>query len=625
VPQGYVGTILRVDLTSGSITKEGLPDESVLRKYVGGTGLGAKILNDEISLDTKPFDPDNRLIFMTGVLTGTTFPCSSDLSLVTLNGNLGYVIGNSHTHGFFGAFLKFAGYDGIIVQGASKTPVFLWIHDKDVELRDASDVWGKDTHESETFIKAKVGWDRVTVAAIGPGGENMIHGASIENDYHHLLAKCGVGSIMGSKKLKAIAVKGTGGVKLKSPVEFQKIVKQWYELAFANGQAPLLSRAGVTRFYEFMVGVQDWTAHKNMLSPREGHAWTKEMVEGWKQFKITPVACWACPIACTYKSEITYGPHKGYAVTLAGGGENQEGAAGIVGVKDPGTVMYMTDLNDRMGVDSSDIGICMGLAFELYERGLLTKEQTDGLELNWGNAEAAEALFRKIINREGFGKIFAEGPKKAAQIIGGDAYKYVLHVKGSGFNMHDWRSAWGILLGQITAGAGGCWQGSYAADLIPEPDLGYNDRNPVFETKGLGQVVARSSMKRLWDDCFGQCTIGNLQEIPGGGLLAPKAVAAATGWKDFSFDEALTVGQRVATLERIFNMKRGLTIENDMDVGPRLVEPATEGRAKDMDIRPHLKGLIQDFYEAMGWERETGKPLPETLKKLDLEEEAKGL
>lgn len=622
---GYVGRILRVDLTSGQISEEGLPDEDIMRKYIGGVGLGVKMLNEEISVDTQPLSPDNRLIFMTGVITGTKYPCASDTTVVTLNANLGFTVTSSHTHGFWGAYLKKAGYDGIIVQGASPKWVYLWIHDGQVEIRDAAGMVGKDTHETEDLVKAQVGKIKVSVAAIGPAGENMVHGAAIQNDYHHLAAKGGVGAVMGSKKLKAIAVKGSGDIPLADPDNFNRIIKQWREIAFPGGNPPILYKGGITRFYNLMIGEQYWAAFKNLLSPEEGRQWTHDMVEACKQFKITGKHCWACPIGCAYESEITFGPYKGYKATLSGGGEGQEGAAGVVGIMDPGTVHYLTDVNDRLGVDSSDLGCCLGLAFELYERGELTKEQADGLELNWGNAEAAEALLRKIIHKEGFGKVFEKGPKRAAEILGGNAHKYVAHVKGSGYNMHDWRPAWGITLGQITSGSGGTWQGSYASDLIPEPDLGYTERNPLFNTDGLAEVVARSAMKRVWDDCNGQCLFGNLMDSPGGGYLAPKAVAAVTGWTDFDLDEAMTVGHRVITLERTFSMKRGLTLETDLDIGPRFVEPTAEGVAKGQDIRPHLRGLVMDFYEQMGWERETGKPTRQTLEKLDLLAEAQGL
>lgn len=622
---GYVGKVLRVDLTSGVITLEDLPTEHILRKYIGGVGLGVKFLNDELNRETEPLSPNNRLIFMTGPMTGTKYPCSSDTSLVTLNFNTGYTVGSSHSHGLFGAYLKFAGYDGLIIQGAAKKPAYLWICDDEVEIRDAGNLWGKYTDESVDLVKAQIGTHKVSVAAIGPAGENLVHGSAIDIDHYHMFCKAGVGAIMGSKNLKAIAIKGNGKVPVADPGELSKITGDWYDMAFKDGRSPTLHKAGITRLYEVVVGRNYFSAHKNLLSPASGLEWTRRMVEGWKEFKITPKACWSCPVACKYRSEITSGPHKGHVATLGGGGESHEGSAGIVGIMDPGTVHYLTDLNDRLGVDSSELGCCLGLAFELYERGLLTKEQTDGLELKWGNAEAAEALLRKIVNREGFGKIFAEGPKKAAERLGGDAPKYVIHIKGAGHNMHDWRPAWGLMLGQVTAGAGPCWQHGFANEMLPEQDLGYLERNPPFKTEGLAEAVAKSSLKALWQDSWGGCFIGSLLGFPGAAFLPIRAVAATTGWRDFSFDESMDVGHRIITLERIFNMKRGLTIENDLDIGPRLLDPPADGAAKGKSIAPYLRDLIMEFYECMGWDKETGRPTQQTLEKLDLMEAARGL
>lgn len=615
---GYVGKILRVDLTTGVVDKEDLPAEDILRKYIGGIGLGVKFLNEELPVTAKPLDPDNPLIFMNGPMTGTKYPCSSDISLVTLNANTGYTVGTSHSHGFFGAYLKFAGYDGMIIKGAARKPVYLYICDDKVEIRDAHDIWGKDTHDSEDLVRAQLGAGKATVAAIGPAGEHLIHGAAIDVDHYHMFCKAGVGAIMGSKYLKAIAIKGTGKVPVANPSELKKVTKDWHEMGLKDGRSPALYKAGITKLYEVIVGANYFSAHRNMLSPALGREWTKRMVEGWKEFKIKPLACWSCPVACKYTSEITSGPHKGYVATLGGGGESHEGSAGIVGIMDPGTVHYLTDLNDRLGVDSSELGSSLGLAFELYERGVITKEQTDGLELTWGNAEAAEALLRKIVNREGFGSIFAEGAKKAAEKLGGDAAKYVIHVKGAGINMHDWRPAWGLMLGQVTAGAGACWQHGFANEMLPELDLGYPERNVPFSTEGLVEAVAKSSLKAAWQDSWGGCFIGNLLEFPGAAFLPIRAIAATVGWQDFSLEESMEVGHRIITLERIFNMKRGLTLESDLDIGARLLEPPADGAAKGKTIAPYLKDLIMEFYEYMGWDRETGKPTQQTLEKLDL-------
>lgn len=633
IPSGYAGKILRVDLTSGKIVKESLPNTKVLRKFVGATGLAVKLLHDELPPDAKPLDPKNLIIFMTGPLTGTLYPSCTDMAAVTLNANTGYTIGDSHTHGFLGTYLKFAGYDGIIVQGASPVPVYLWINDETIEIRDATEFWGMDTNTTEDAIKAKVGVHDVCVAAIGPAGENLIHGAGMGNDKHHMFCKGGNGLVMGSKKLKAIAVKGSGTIRIANPKKLLNQVREWYRVAFDEGKAPLVyyncsslngpAKGGGKEVFGIF---GNFTTYKNMLEPVYGVSWAGRMYGAiHESFKTRHVACWSCPVACCYRSEITEGPHKGYVCTPNSGAEGREGAAGIVGINEPGTVFYLFDLNDRLGIDSAEPGVCLGLAFEMYERGLLTREQTDGLELNWGNAEAAEALLMKIIRREGFGKIFSDGIKKAVERLGGDAYKYAIHVKGAGYNMHDWRTAWGVMLGQVTSGAGACWQGGFSNDIFPLWDLGFKERQPRYTTEGLVEVTAQAQMRRVWEDCCGQCILGAMAEFDTKQVyIVPPAIEAITGWEDFTYDEAMIIAHRVITLERIFNIKHGLTLESDLDIGQRLMEAPSEGQAKGKTVTPYLRDLIKDFYKYMGWDRETGKPLPETLKKLGLEEEAKG-
>ena len=271
---GYAGRILRVDLTSGSITKEDLPDAKTLRHYVGATGLAVKILHDELPVDAEPLDPENRVVLMTAPMTGTFYPCASDMAAVTLNANTGYTVGDSHTHGFLGAYLKMAGYDGIIIQGASKTPVYLWICDDIIEIRDASKFWGMYTDATEDAIKAIVGTHDVCVAAIGPAGENLIHGAGIGNDKHHMFCKGGNGLVLGSKKLKAIAVKGTGLIPIAQPKKLMDQVREWYRIAFKEGMAPLVyynchklegvSKGGGEQVFGLFA---QWTTYKNMLNP----------------------------------------------------------------------------------------------------------------------------------------------------------------------------------------------------------------------------------------------------------------------------------------------------------------------------------------------------------------------
>ncbi|MFQ5895678.1 MAG: aldehyde ferredoxin oxidoreductase C-terminal domain-containing protein, partial [Nitrospinota bacterium] len=452
-----------------------------------------------------------------------------------------------------------------------------------------------------------------SVAAIGPAGENGVHGAAICNDLHHVAASGGVGAIMGLKRLKAIASSGAGSVPAADGFELMRITQEWI---------PLLDRIGWTvlpQRYEKFSLEGSRVAVRNLESAAAGYEFARSVEAGARRFEVKRVACYGCPIACTYRATITDGPYEGYVATLAGGGENMEGAAGMAGVTEPGTVLYMTDLCDRLGFSSGEVGIALGWAFECYERGLISRQNTGGLELTWGNAGAAMTLMKQMARREGFGALLAEGPRHAARKVGKGSERYLVHVKGSGFNLHDWRIHWTILLGQAVSQAGGCWQGGGMVDYYPDPDLGYPEPRPIAEVKGTPEASRKTQIKRLWEDTVGICLFSVVPSHAGMIHLPVRAVAAATGWKDFALEEALRVGERVMNLERLFSVKRGRTLLHDLDVGEKLLEAPRDGLAAGKALGPHLRGMVQEYYRLNGWDPETGNPLPETLRRLGLE------
>ncbi|MEM3586337.1 MAG: aldehyde ferredoxin oxidoreductase C-terminal domain-containing protein [Candidatus Jordarchaeaceae archaeon] len=613
-----MGKILRINLDTEKITEEGLPSEDVLRKYVGGFGLGLWYLIKELPVGVSPLEPENPLIFMTGPLTGTIVPSPTNCTITTLNADTGFTAGRSHSHGWFGARLKGAGYDGMIITGAAKKWVYLWIHDGEVEIRDAKKFLEKDTHQTEDLVKEELGFTtqlpgEISVAAIGPAGENMCAGALIENDKNHSFSHSGVGAVMGSKKLKAIAIKGEKTVQIVDDKSLREIARDWTKAASTLGLYPIVGNAGVPRSnYQGVLNLvglsaKNWTT--NML-PRFGKGMTEKG-------KITPTPCFRCPVACSYNVEILEGPRKGYVATLSGGGENQEGASSIVGIDDPPDVWYITDLYDRLGFETSTVGCSMAVAFEAYEKGLLTKEQTDGLELKWGDIKVVETLLRKIAKREGFGNLLADGPKVAAERVG--LPEAAVHIKGSGMNLHDWRRAWGVLLGQIVSGGSG-WPAPGADCWTPEADVGYPVKTNPLTHIGKAEEVAKTGKLKYWNDCHGTCWFATWG-VPNITRYTAGAVSAVVGW-DFTPEEALTVGHRVLTLERIFNMRQGLTAEDDINVSPRITDPAPAdaGAAAGKSIKPYVEGWVRDYYRFMEWDPKTGKPLKTTLRKLGLEE-----
>ncbi len=633
---GYRGKVIRVNLTTGDINTEDLPDEKIVRQYIGCFGLGLWYLTKELPAGVAPLEPENPLIFLNGPLTGTRAPCPTNCTLTTLNADTGFTAGRAHTHGWFGPYLAMAGYDGIIITGASNNWVYLLIDDNKIELCDAAKFIGKDTHETEDLIKkdheiaTKVGAG-MSVAAIGPGGENMVAGAIIENDKNHSFSHSGVGTIMGSKRLKAIAVRGTGSIAVSDADKLANISREWTKRSNTLGARGLLEVAAAELHPEFKWGggVQksDYVGVIELVG-LSAKNWSVNSLpgfgEGWSKQKLTPRHCYGCQIGCACDVEIIEGNYKGAKVTLSGGGENIEGAASIVGAGasgDPGEALYLTDLYDRLGLETSTIGCSLAVAFEAYEKGILTKNDTDGLELKWGDAKTIETLLRRIAHREGrFANMLADGPKIAGQRVG--LPEASVHIKGSGMNLHDWRRAWGVLLGQIVGGSCG-WPGPGADCWAPDPDAGYKEKTDPLSPNGKGEEVAKTTILKMWNDSNGTCWFATWG-VPNGLKDSVNAVAASVGWDDFSPEEALKVGHRVLTLERIFNVAHGLTAEDDINVSPRITDPAPAdaGPAAGKSIAPYIDGMVRDYYQNVGWDRKTGKPLRSTLKKLGLEEYA---
>lgn len=614
--KGYMGKILTVDLTKEEIAEEVLPDQSTLRKYVGCVGLGVKLFYDRIDSKTQPLDPENPLIFMTGPLTGTSVPCSSNWTVVTLNLNFAKAVATSHSHGVWGVWLKSCGYDGIVISGAGKRRKYLHVHEGGIEFKDADKVWGLDTHDTEDAIKQELGDANASVACIGPAGENLCRGACIANDKNHLASKGGTGAVMGSKNLKAIAIsRGKQKISIHDRKALEKVVRAWKE-KLPEAYFYTSRNGGITRKY-VKVAERGVVAWKNMSCPDEMMIYGQNMVDTASLSKVTPRFCYGCPIGCAYDIEIGSGPHKGYTATLTGGGEGTEGAAALIGVEDGGTAYFLTDVYDRLGFDSSEPGSAIALAYECYNRGLISKEDTDGLELVWGNWKAAIELLNKMIKREGFGKILAEGPARAAEIIGKGAAKYALHIKGTGYNLHDWRPMWQKLFAQIIATAGPCHHGTGVDGLMAEPDLGYPERQKPFNLEGIVDGVRKTQIKKIWVDSLGICDFAALG-LPNFSQFGPESLSCVTGL-DFSSEEASLAGERIINLEKLFSIGRGFTIDDDLFVGARVIEAPSQGRAKGKTFAPYLKDLITEYYTAMGWDK-SGRPTEETLRRLGLEE-----
>jgi aldehyde:ferredoxin oxidoreductase len=477
---------------------------------------------------------------------------------------------------------------------------------------------GLDAWDTDDRVKEEVGESRASVACIGPSGENLVKIAAICSDKGHFASTNGPGSVMGSKKLKAIAVFGPKGVDVQDPDRVEALSRgPWLDSASQTPLGMAVKNLGTLGYYS-AAAETGWLPVKNLttnLFP-EHAKFNGDYIR--THFELKPRPCWACPWAHCHLIKVTEGPYAGFE------GEEPEyedmaSWSSLVGVTDPGTAIKLTDVNDRLGMDTKEAGFVVALAIECYEKEIIGPKETDGLELRWGNAEAVIKLLDNIAHRRGFGDILAEGTKRAADRIGGDAPKFAVYTKqGIAPHTHDPRGMWGIMIGQSLSDMGSI-EGS-VPDLMPDPDIGYPTPITPFSAEELPKGLAKGAPRRQFEDTLGVCmfTVGARLSI------ITDTVSAATGW-DFTFQEALEVGERIVNLQRSFNIRHGLTPEKDDTISSRLAEPPVDGPTQGKTIAPVYPQIRRDYYRAMGWDEKTSKPLPDTLKRLGLENVAKDL
>lgn len=549
---GYWNRLLRVDLTSGRCAVTPLPSEAILRQYVGGIGLGMKLLLDEIRPGQQATDPTSPLIMLAGPLAGTSAPSSSNLAITTLNYNVPYTAAAECCIGYWAAYLKHAGYDGVVVTGRARKPVFLWIDDQNVAIRDATALWGLDTRETERLIRRSLyDQSRISVACIGPAGEAMLPGASIRNDCNHGVHNGGVGAVMGSKRLKAIAVRGSKQVPLKNRVKFEEITRVWSEAIHVNGCSFGADKGHARVMHGYASDGESWMSTHNLGEPTRAGAFLKRFADAAaNSWTVVPKGSYNCRIPCAYDCHINEGEFAGATASVCDGAESLAGAVAMVGIEDPSAAIVLTDYFDAIGLDSSVAGALVGMAFELFNRGILTLKDTDGLDLTWGNFDSARELLDQMIEGRGFGgRVLVKGLKEVARNSAPETGTRMVTIHGDGLNMDDWRCVWRKLLGEIMPGVGVRRRERGVDALTVEMDLGYTKSMPPFDTKDTVETVARTQEKRLWDGCLGVCWY-TCCGVKGGSDYSIQALGYATGWEDFSAEEAVLVGERVADLQR---------------------------------------------------------------------------
>ncbi|MBI4289500.1 MAG: hypothetical protein HY671_13875 [Chloroflexi bacterium] len=616
---GYAGKILRVDLSTGGISTESL-DEATCRKYLGGTGLGAKVLYDEVPPGVEWNAPANRFIMGSGPLGATRIGGSGTFSVVTKGAMTGGAT-STQANGFFGAFLRLSGFDAVVIQGAAPKWAYVYIHDGAAEIRDASKLLGKTTWETEDAIKAELGKQghEMSVFGIGPAGENQVRFACLVGDRGHVAAHNGPGAVLGSKRLKAVAVaRGQNRIPLKDGEALSAIAKNLIEGIKAS--------PGMLDVYNWgtLQGVlggnkAGWLPVKNYTTsafPGDAEALNKFSAESIRtNFSPKPHPCWACQMHHAHIMTVPDGPYAGKTIEEP----EYEGLSAwgpVIGNADVSSAAFLANEVDRLGMDTNESGWLIGFVMECYEKGLITKKDTEGLELKWGNAEAALQMLHKVANRQGLGNILAEGLMRGSQKLGGEAAKLAIYTqKGNTPRGHDHRANWSEMFDTCTSSTGTIEATSFVSrklfDLPPMTD--------IFSPEQIVLKISKTKGTMPFEDSLGVCMFNTRTDMP----VLVEAVKAATGW-DFTFQEAMGVGRRAVNLLRAFNMRHGLTAEEDAP-STRYSSTPVDGMAKGKSIAEVFPQMRAKYYEAMGWDKETGRPLPQTLKDLGLENVAKDL
>jgi len=616
----YGGSILRVDLTDGATQCQ--PTEGRLaRAFLGGRGLNVKRLWDELPAHTDGLAPENLLVFGVGPLVGTTFPGGARFNVTALSPQTG-ILGDSNAGGFFGPELKFAGYDQLIIQGRAERPVYLWIRDDAVELRDARGLWGRDVWETTRAVRQELGDPDAQVAAIGQGAENGVRFAGIFASLNRPAARTGMGAVMASKKLKAVAVRGSGSFPVADMARFQEIIERLDEIIYNHPEYEIRRRLGTTKLIQALNSIGGLpTRHFQRGCFEQVDAVSGEAIE--ELYKVKSKACFACTIPCSRFLVVEDARFPDLRLE----GPEYEPLAGFtarVGNGDLALALKCVDLANRYGLDAIALSEVISWAMECRERGMLSREEADGLDLTWGNGETILTLIHKVAHREGFGDLLADGVRAAAERLGRGSDEIAMHGKGLEVFQADVRAIKAYGLGNAVASRG-------ADHLRSEPWFEFSEdaeegvrRYGIPETafrleyKGKGLVVKHFEEMAAISDATGVCknTYNNMEVLDWEGTA--ELLQAATGW-DVTGEEVQRIGERIVNLERLIIAREGVTRADDTLPRRFLEEPLPEGSGPSTGSVLELEPMLDEYYRARGWDVETGLPTAEKLAELGLE------
>jgi len=612
---GHWGKALRVNLTTREITTETLSDK-FLRRYLGGWGFIAYYLLKELPPRIDPLGPENKLIYATGPLTGQRV-AGGGRHMIGAKSPLTGAFSGSEAGGFFGAELKRAGWDVIIIEGVSDSPVYLWIHDDRVELRPAEHLWGLPTADVEERIREELGDKRIRVSQCGPAGEKLVLISNIMHDATRAAGRTGLGAVMGSKKLKAVAVRGTQQPPVADPERLRELAR-WFREHYKETFSAAYSELGTVRMVRVNQGLGGLPT-RNFQQGQFEH-FEKIAVEAQKEITIRRDTCYGCPIRCKWVVQVD-DPDR--PVDPRYGGPEYETVAAmgsLCGVDDIRAIAYAGQLCNAYGLDSIGTGVSIAFAMECFERGLIGPEDTGGVELRFGNADAVITMVEQIAKREGFGEVLSGGSRRAAERIGGEALQYAAQIKGQEVAMHDPRVKYGHGLGIAVSPTGADHMHS-VHDYTYGTEGGIDDLRPLdifdplpFDDIGIAKarLVRYVMMWRVTYNLTGVCyfqawTPEQIRDL----------VAATTGWNT-SILEIWLAGERAYDMARVFNAREGFGPEDDK-LPPRLFEALPEGPvAGKVYTQDQFLKARQAFYEMMGWDPQTAAPTRAKLEDLDI-------
>jgi aldehyde:ferredoxin oxidoreductase len=610
---GYHKKLLRVDLSNRKVEVEDL-DENLIRKYIGGLGIEAKILYEETTPETDPLSPGNILMAVTGPYTGTGVPTSGRHHLVSRSPLTGF-FGESNVGGSWAVHLKRAGFDGILIKGKSEAPVYLWIRDGKMEFRDARPIWGKDSYESAEWLKQETAKE-ATAAVIGPAGERMAKIASIPHIGHivRAAARTGLGAVMGSKNLKAVVVFGEGPIPIAKPDELKTYIKE--VTPHIQGTTEAFGKFGTSGGidnYEKIGNfpVKNWRQGRWAGAKKiSGVAMHDTILSGRK-------ACMHCPIACGRHIKVTEGP---YAPMDCEGPEYETigTLGGLCLVDDLVAIAKANQLCNQYGLDTISVGGIIAFAMEAYEKGILTKKDTNGIELVWGNAKAMVEMVHKMGRGEGIGRLMTEGSKRMAEVIGKNAIEFAIHVKGLEPSAHDPRRFFSQALSYGTAARGAChnasWSHPYELALYMS-EIGFPEPQDPYRVEGKAEFTAKMQDLMCAMDALILCRFSQV----GKAINVTNHVDwlnLITGW-NMEIPEYMKVGERLFDLKRMYNCRLGVSRKDDF-LPYRFMTLSRTGEDLTNQLPP-MGRLLSDYYTYRGWS-EDGIPTPGKLEELGLDE-----